>query len=68
MSVWETFYYTRIFATFKDSPQTNAGLGSNLTINGTVECDASVMDGSSLQFGAVGCASGVVYTRLLIRN
>ncbi|CAG5132532.1 unnamed protein product, partial [Candidula unifasciata] len=38
---------------------TNAGRGSNLSMQGTVECDASVMDGHSLLFGAVGALSGV---------
>ena len=43
---------------FKDSQWTNAGLGSNLSLAGTVECDASIMDGKSLQYGAVGAVSG----------
>ncbi|XP_014486523.1 PREDICTED: threonine aspartase 1-like isoform X1 [Dinoponera quadriceps] len=52
----------------EDSPMTNAGFGSNLTLNGTVECDASVMDGSSLQFGAVGAVSGIKNPILLAKR
>ena len=44
----------------QDSQWTNAGLGSNLTLDGTVECDASIMDGQSLHYGAVGAVSGCV--------
>ncbi|KAG4305220.1 hypothetical protein PORY_001390 [Pneumocystis oryctolagi] len=33
---------------------TNAGYGSNLTLNGEVECDASIVDGSSGKMSAVG--------------
>ncbi|CAI8607241.1 unnamed protein product [Vicia faba] len=43
----------------EDDPSTNAGRGSNLTENGGVECDASIMDGKSGAFGAVGAIPGV---------
>lgn len=42
----------------QDSPLTNAGIGSSLTLSGTVECDACMMDGRSLTLGAVGAVSG----------
>ena len=29
-------------------------------MTGSVECDASVMDGASCLFGAVGCVSGIL--------
>ncbi|RWS07011.1 threonine aspartase 1-like isoform X1 [Dinothrombium tinctorium] len=46
-------------STLEDNQITNAGLGSNLCNNGTVECDASIMDGKSLNWAAVGALSGV---------
>ncbi|KAL8268540.1 hypothetical protein R6Q59_002338 [Mikania micrantha] len=45
--------------TLENDPCTNAGRGSNLTEDGRVECDASVMDGKSGAFGAVGAVPGV---------
>ncbi|CAI9279176.1 unnamed protein product [Lactuca saligna] len=45
--------------TLENDPCTNAGRGSNLTEDGDVECDASIMDGSSGAFGAVGAVPGV---------
>jgi beta-aspartyl-peptidase (threonine type) len=41
-------------------PLFNAGYGSALTEAGTVECDASIMEGETLGCGAVGALSGVV--------
>ena len=38
---------------------TNAGYGSNLTLKGTVECDASLMTGQQGTFGAVGAVKGI---------
>lgn len=38
----------------EDSPLTNAGIGSNLTLSKQVECDAGLMDGKDLLFAGVG--------------
>ncbi|KAG7202833.1 hypothetical protein KM043_009986 [Ampulex compressa] len=54
--------------TLENSALTNAGFGSNLTLDGTVECDASVMDGSNLQYGAVGAVSGIKNPVLLAKR
>src|SRR4051794_12981001 len=44
----------------EDSEYTNAGLGSNLTENGTVECDACITSGTfNGLYGSVGAVMGV---------
>ena len=44
----------------EDSECLNAGYGSNLTLEGTAECDASIMDDTG-DFGGVGAVSGKVH-------
>lgn len=46
-------------ARLEDDPVFNAGLGSCLTQDGTVELDASVMDGTSFRVGAVGAVGAI---------
>lgn len=53
------FLVVTYFTLLKDDPSTNAGRGSNLTEDGHVECDASLMDGDSGAFGAVGAVPGI---------
>ncbi|KAF9051174.1 N-terminal nucleophile aminohydrolase [Hymenopellis radicata] len=43
----------------EDDPCLNAGFGSNLTLEGTVECDASIIDGKAQSFGGVGAVHGI---------
>lgn len=43
----------------EDADITNAGKGSNLTEDGIVECDASIMDARTGAYGAVGAAPGL---------
>ncbi|KAI5123050.1 hypothetical protein M0805_000485 [Coniferiporia weirii] len=45
--------------TLEDEECLNAGKGSNLTYDGEVECDASMMDGEMQHFGSVGAVQGV---------
>jgi len=50
---------TEAVADLEDDPHFNAGLGSVLTEEGTVEMDASVMEGERLDAGAVAMVRGV---------
>ena len=43
----------------EDAPQFNAGRGAVLTHDGTVELDASIMDGATLDAGAVASVQGI---------
>ncbi|KAM0889606.1 hypothetical protein ACQ4PT_027564 [Festuca glaucescens] len=43
----------------EDDPITNAGRGSSLTESGRVECDVSIMDGSTGTYGAIGAVQGI---------
>ncbi|KAK1792609.1 hypothetical protein P4O66_012542 [Electrophorus voltai] len=52
----------------EDSPFTNAGTGSNLNLCGDIECDASIMDGKSLNYGAVGALTGIKNPILVARR
>lgn len=52
----------------EDHPRFNAGRGSVLTSAGTVEMDASIMEGDGLTNGAVGCVSGVRHPITLARR
>ncbi|XP_005157025.1 threonine aspartase 1 isoform X2 [Danio rerio] len=59
---------TAALVELEDSPFTNAGTGSNLNLSGEVECDASIMDGKSLNYGAVGALSGIKNPVLVSRR
>ncbi|KAI8382482.1 putative threonine aspartase [Blakeslea trispora] len=50
---------TEAIKVLENDPVTNAGYGSNLTLTGTIECDASIMTGKSATFGGVGAVSGI---------
>ena len=49
----------------EDKEITNAGFGSNLAMDGTVECDATIVDhyGRSGAVGAAGCMVSQPVTR-----
>lgn len=51
----------------EDNPRFNAGRGSVLTSEGTVEMDASIMEGDGLKNGAVGCVTAVRHPISLAR-
>jgi beta-aspartyl-peptidase (threonine type) len=52
----------------EDDPRFNAGRGSVLTADGTVEVDASIMEGDSLRCGAVGAVTRVANPVTLARR
>ena len=52
----------------EDNPRFNAGRGSVLTSEGTVEMDASIMEGDSLKSGAVACVTAVRHPVSLARR
>lgn len=47
------------FLVLENDPLTNAGFGSNLTVEGYVENDASAMDGKTLLYGGCGAVRKV---------
>ncbi|TDH73920.1 hypothetical protein CCR75_003851 [Bremia lactucae] len=49
----------RLLHSFEHSPLTNAGFGSNLTEEGRVECEASVVCGQTHLVGCCGAVTGV---------
>jgi beta-aspartyl-peptidase (threonine type) len=52
----------------EDHPRFNAGRGSVLTSAGTVEMDASIMEGDRLTNGAVACVTGLRHPVTLARR
>lgn len=55
-------------ALLEDDPTFNAGIGSCLNRDGSVEMDASLMDGSTLHAGAVGAVRTVQHPILLAQS
>ena len=52
----------------EDNPRFNAGRGSVLTTEGTVEMDASIMEGDGLTSGAVACVTAMRHPISLARR
>src|SRR3990172_3853813 len=52
----------------EDHPRFNAGRGSVLTSAGTVEMDASIMEGNELRNGAVGSVTAIRHPISLARR
>lgn len=52
----------------EDNPRFNAGRGSVLTSDGTVEMDASIMEGDTLRNGAVACVTNMLHPIALARR
>ncbi|MEE4329662.1 MAG: isoaspartyl peptidase/L-asparaginase, partial [Wenzhouxiangella sp.] len=50
---------TAALKVLEDAPEFNAGRGAVLTHQGRVEMDASIMDGSNLNAGAVASVGGI---------
>lgn len=51
----------------EDNPRFNAGRGSVLTTEGTIEMDASIMEGDGLRNGAVACVTAMRHPISLAR-
>ncbi|XP_074600903.1 threonine aspartase 1-like [Brevipalpus obovatus] len=58
---------TQALVALEDDPVTNAGLGSNFCLDGSIECDASLMDGSSLDWAGIGAISSIKNPILVAR-